>query len=57
MNTRKYPRTLDEAFGPHTHHKIENTERPMDWQDKVVVWGSIATAAICLLLVLSGVIL
>lgn len=42
MNTRKYPRTLNEAFGPYAHiGPIEEPKRPMDWQDKVVLVGSV----------------
>lgn len=42
MNTRKYPRTMNEAFGPYAHQcRIEDPERPMDWQDRVVIAGCI----------------
>ena len=44
MNTRKHPRTLQEAFGPYTSHEIEEREQPMDWQDKLVVGASVFTA-------------
>lgn len=37
MNTRKYPRTLNEAFGPYTSNEISEPVRPMDWQDKVIL--------------------
>lgn len=48
MNTRKFPRTLQEAFGPHTSNHIE--ERPMDREDRpVVAWSC---AALCFLAVL-----
>jgi len=36
MNTRKYPRTLQQAFGPYTSSHIEEHKQPMDWQDVVV---------------------
>ena len=39
MQTRKYPRTLTEAFGPYTSQHITETQPPMDWQDKVVTIG------------------
>ena len=42
MNTRKHPRTLQEAFGPYTSREI--AEQPMDWQDKLVVGASVAAA-------------
>ena len=51
MNTRKHPRTLNEAFGPYCSGKIEEAKRPFDWQDKVVMIGSIVTGVICLALV------
>lgn len=28
MNTRRYPRTLQEAFGPYTSHEIEPMREP-----------------------------
>ncbi len=44
MNTRKYPRTLNEAFGPYAHiGGISGPDRPMDFEDKVVM----AVSAIC----------
>lgn len=39
MNTRKYPRTLEEAFGPYTGRKFEEVKRPFDREDKIVMWG------------------
>jgi hypothetical protein len=29
MNTRRYPRTLEEAFGPHTSRHIDVPPRPI----------------------------
>lgn len=52
MQTRKYPRTLNEAFGPYCSNQIDEPKRPMDWQDKVVVIASAITGAVCLALVL-----
>lgn len=37
VNTRKHPRTLNEAFGPHTSTKITETDPPYDWQDRVII--------------------
>lgn len=28
MNTRRYPRTMQEAFGPYTSHKVEPMPPP-----------------------------
>ena len=39
MNTRSYPRTLQQAFGPYTSNQIEEPQREYDWQDKVVMTG------------------
>jgi|GEM_PF-2021322 len=39
---RQYPRTLDEAFGPHCNRHIGERNPPLDWQDKVVIYGSLA---------------
>jgi len=39
MQTRKYSRTLNEAFGPYTSNTISEPDRPMDWQDKLVLAG------------------
>lgn len=50
MQTRKYPRTMQEAFGPYCDNRIAE-DHPMDWQDKVVMVGSIV-CAICVVLIL-----
>lgn len=42
MNTRKYPRTLQEAFGPHTSREIH---APRDRNDTIVVAGCLAAVA------------
>ena len=47
--TRKYPRTLNEAFGPYSDG-IEPIERGFDWQDVVVMVGCLA-AAVALLII------
>lgn len=51
MNTRRYPRTLQEAFGPYTSNHIEEPKerRYQDW----AVW---AVVAFFVSLVLAGVI-
>lgn len=42
VNTRKYPRTMNEAFGPYAHQcQVVEPQRPLDWQDRVVVGGCI----------------
>lgn len=53
MNTRKYPRTLNEAFGPYAHQcPIEEPERPMDWQDIVAIVASF----ICMLTFIGAIL-
>lgn len=41
MNTRKYPRTLEQAFGPYARGPIEEPKRPFDWQDRLVLSVSV----------------
>lgn len=55
MNTRKYPRSLEEAFGPYARGQIQEPSRPMDWQDRVVIVGSvIAAVALAAILMWGG---
>jgi hypothetical protein len=50
--TRRYPRSLSEAFGPYHHLAPLQTEyMPMHKHDKIVVWGC------AIAVVLIGVIL
>ena len=41
-----YPRTLDQAFGPHTSHIITEPQERTDWDGVVIVLGCIAAVAI-----------
>lgn len=50
MNTRKYPRSLNEAF-PHTADYACSVERPMFARDRVASW------AVGLMLVVAVVVL
>lgn len=54
MNTRKYPRTLEDAFGPYARGPIEEPETEMDWQDRLVVGAGIVVALIGLAMALVG---
>jgi hypothetical protein len=38
MNTRKYPRTLAEAFGPYEGTGLV-TDEPMHKHDRIVMWA------------------
>lgn len=50
--TRRYPRTLAEAFGPYHHLAPLHTEyEPMHREDKLVLWAC-AAGAVCLALIL-----
>jgi len=37
MNSRKYPRTMAEAFGPYTSNEISEDDEPVD---RLTTWGS-----------------
>ena len=47
QTTRKFPRTLSEAFGPYTSQHIEPAPEPMHPHDRVVL-RACALAAIAL---------
>lgn len=53
MNTRKYPRTLSEAFGPYTSRDFVE---PMHKSDRVVTAASIAAGLVLLALFSLGVV-
>lgn len=55
MNTRRHPRTLNEAF-PHTADYAASVERPMDHADRVVFKGALAVAVVLFVLLATGVI-
>ena len=48
----RYPRTLEEAFGPYADgREYKRLRRPMDWQDRVVLWGCVLAVGAALLIV------
>ena len=51
--TRKFPRSLSDAFGPHTSRAIYVETTPMDFVDKLVV----AACAVALLFAVVVVVL
>lgn len=51
MNPRKYPRTMQEAFGPYTSNQIHDPEKE---PSKFMVW---ATSIAALVLIVIGIIL
>jgi hypothetical protein len=42
--TKRFARTLHEAFGPHTSQQIEDDEPPPDRGEFVLLWGCGAIA-------------
>lgn len=54
MNIRKYPRTMQEAFGPYTSSRIDEPVRPLDRADTIVLVGCACIAiAFALVMVLA----
>ena len=41
QSPRRYPRTMEEAFGPHTSRTISEPYTPMHTADKIVLTASI----------------
>jgi hypothetical protein len=56
MNPRKYPRTLQEAFGPYTSNQIDSPPTPMDYADTIVLLGSIIALVVIIIFAIFGVI-
>lgn len=56
MNTRRHPRTLQEAFGPYTSREIQEPPRRMDPQDRVVLAGSAVVCFFVVVLAILGVL-
>ena len=44
MNARKYPRTMEEAFGPGHRGAIYEKYEPFHMHDKIVMAGSVIVA-------------
>lgn len=42
---RRYPRDMNQAFGPDCNKHITEPDRPYDWQDKLVMTGCVLTMA------------
>ncbi len=57
MNTRRYPRTLSEAFGPYTSTQIEDPDkRRFARQDRIVVRFCCAVVLVLVGMVVGGVL-
>ena len=39
--TRRYPRTIQQAFGATESSHITEPTRPFDWEDRAVLWGCV----------------
>ena len=46
MNTRKYPRTMQEAFGPYTSNQLEPMPEAYTATDVALVLASVAAVAV-----------
>lgn len=46
MNTRKYPRTMAEAFGPYTSNQLEPMPEADTVNDVALVLASVAAVAV-----------
>jgi hypothetical protein len=57
MQTRQYPRTMQQAFGPYTDHRIAEDPPVWDWQDAVVFGGCVVVALVLAGLRVAGVVL
>ena len=57
QTTRRIPRTLTEAFGPHHHlAPLVTKNDPMPKEDRIVLIGSLIVGFVLLGLILAGVI-
>jgi hypothetical protein len=56
MQTRKYPRTLEEAFGPYARGPVDEPYSPMPKEDKLVlVFSAITLVGVIVALVLGAI--
>jgi len=55
-NTRRYPRTMQEAFGPYTTSQIHEQSEPMATGDKWIVGLGLAVMMVLLAAIIAGVI-
>lgn len=56
QTTKRFPRTLEEAFGPGHRGNISEPYTPMDREDKIVIGACILVGIAFVALVLLGVI-
>lgn len=54
---RRYPRTLQEAFGPYAHNHISEKDGPLDKEEVLIIIGcGLILAAMAVILVLAWVL-
>lgn len=51
MNTRRYPRTLQEAFGPYTDNQIHEPHKPLTLAQIILYPAAVVGVAWLLLLI------
>lgn len=57
MNTtRKYPRTLEEAFGPYERGDIQEPQDPMPTADAIILWISAVAVACVAVMAIIGLL-
>lgn len=56
MKNQRFPRSLEEAFGPYARGPICEPYTPMDREDKIVVAACVAVGIFFVVLVCMGVI-
>lgn len=54
--TGRYPRTLEQAFGPHTSKQIHERYDPMPKADRIVLTVSLIVMLLVTVLIVTGVI-
>lgn len=54
MQTRKFPRTMNEAFGPYSSGPISEPDERMPVADKLVLAFSIAVATVIVVMAVAG---
>jgi hypothetical protein len=54
--TKRYPRTMTDAFGPYADGPIQEEQDPMPVADKIAVWTGAIGLVLVLALMVVGVI-
>lgn len=54
MQTRKFPRTMNEAFGPYASGPIHDPDESMPVADKIVLAFSVAAAVAIVVIAFAG---